>query len=143
MKRLLLCLPALGLVFVGFSAGCHKEIRYQPPPPVTGENVTDLKDAWVELYTETGFRGRTFTVKYPKIEPNFGSILSDDGSGDFSNQAKSVKWQAPVGWQAVLYDDDGFRGEKFPLIGTGKVESNPDLGRFSGKSQSLRWERKP
>ncbi len=138
-------LHVLSLVtLLGFSfVGCRRDIRYEPPPPITGDVITDLKDGWVELYSETGFRGNTLTIKNPKMEPDFGAILSDDGKADFGGKGKSVKWQLPVGWQAILFSKPSFKGESFPLLGTGKVEANPDLGKFAGEPHSLRWERKP
>jgi len=131
------------LVFVGSVAlvGCSREIRYQPPPPVTQETVFDVKDAWVAAYDEQGFRGRTFTIKYPKETPDLGLEHADDGKYGFNDKARSVRWQIPTGWMFVLYDERGFRGNRLELIGTGKVESN--VGPLTGDASSGRWERKP
>jgi hypothetical protein len=132
----------LALGFGLFLAGCSHEVRYQPPPPVTGENITDLKEAWVELYSEPGFRGRTLTIKYPKGYSDLSAVPADDGTKDFGSKAQSVKWQIPQGWQAVMFSGSDYKGDKFPLFGTGKVESNSDLGAFNGQADSVRFERK-
>lgn len=143
MTKFKLLSLALGLGLFGVAlAGCHRDVRYQPPPPVTGDNITDLKDGWVQLYAEPGFRGRSLTVKYPKVHSDLANIPADDGTANFNNEARSAKWQLPAGWQAVLFVDDNYKGDSFPLVGTGKVEANSDLGTFKGKASSLRWERK-
>ena len=139
MYRLLLIL-GVGLLFIG----CRHEVRYEPPPPMTPDRITDLKDAWVSLYSDSNFTGDKLTVKYPNTQPDLGAVKSDNGTlSGFAKETKSAKWQIPEGWQAVLYDDGDFSGNKYPLFGTGKVESNDDLGTFAGKATSIRWERKP
>jgi hypothetical protein len=137
MHRLLLIFGG-ALLFVG----CGREVRYEPPPPVTPDHITDLKDAWVALYKDTNFTGDRLTIKYPNTQPDLGSVHSDNGAmNGFAKEAKSVKWQIPDGWQAVLYSDTDFKGDKFPLVGTGKIDTNTDLGRFAGEAKSIRWER--
>jgi hypothetical protein len=138
MRSSIILFGIAGLILVG----CSKQVRYQPPPPMTGENIANLNDAWVELYSDTNFRGSTATIKYPKTVTDLSAFSSDEGKIGFEDTARSVKWQVPEGWQVVLYDDADYKGNKFPLFGTGKVESNSDLGAFAGKTSSLRWERK-
>jgi hypothetical protein len=138
VRAAILLFGVVGLIL----AGCAKQVRYQQQPPMAGENITNLNDAWVELYSDANFRGSTATIKYPKTANDLSAIPSDEGKVGFQDKAHSVKWQVPEDWQVVLYDDDKYSGNKFPLFGTGKVESNADLGTFAGKASSLRWERK-
>ena len=130
----------LGFLAVCLSGGCSRDIRYQSPPPATPESIFDVKDAWVSLYEEEGFRGRVVTIKYPKDAPDLGAERTDDGKLGFNDQARSVRWQIPNGWQFILYDERNARGKHLDLIGTGKVESN--YGPLTGDASSGRWERK-
>ena len=135
MKRMLVAF-ALGLLVLG----CRHEVRYSPPPPATPEKITDIKDAWVRLFDDPAFAGRSLTVRYPQDLPDMGQAVTDTGTRGFNDKAKSLKWQIPEGWEFVLYDDPDYKGGRFPLIGTGKVESLP--GPIAGKISSGRWERK-
>jgi hypothetical protein len=135
-------LIALSLVSgMGWVAGCHREIRYVPPPPQTGEKVTDIKDAWVRLYDKKGFSGRTLTIRYPQDMPDLGHATADNGEANFNDVTSSMKWQIPDGWVFILFEDPNFKEGRFPLIGTTKVESDP--GPIAGKPSSGRWERRP
>ncbi len=141
MSTALKSLLALGLGAFLYT-GCSHEVRYQPPPPVTGDNIKNVNEAWVELYSDKDFKGRTLTIKYPKFYSDLSAVPADDGTKDFGAVAQSAKWQIPAGWEAILYSKDNYGGDKFPLFGTGKVESNNDLGAFAKEADSIRWERK-
>jgi hypothetical protein len=102
--------------------------------------ITDITQAWVELYDDTGFRDRRLTARFPRRIDNMDKETSDDGKRGFGDKASSAKWFIPSGWQCVLYDDRNQKDSRFPLVGTGRVAENADLGSFSDKCSSLRWE---
>lgn len=103
--------------------------------------MTDINEAWAELYDDKGFKDRRFTVRYPNDYPNFDEVTSDDGKKGFEDKTSSAKWLIPVGWQLVLFDDKNYKDSRFPLVGSGTVQENADLGSFSDKCSSCRWER--
>jgi hypothetical protein len=119
------------------------------PPGSTGVPATvivtapslEIEDAWVELWDDKGFKDRKLTIRYPKYHKNLKMVSSDDGKEGFNDKASAVRWEIPKGWQAVLYDDADFKDRRHVLIGTGRLEENPDLGSFSDKTSSIRWER--
>lgn len=43
----------------------------------------------------------------------------------------------------MLFDDKDYKDASYDLKGMGKVVEIPDLGSFSDKTSSLRWERDP
>ena len=137
MRRPLL---VLGLAVLGFSfAGCRHEVRYTSPLPVTADSITDVKDGWLRFFEKEGFAGDSLTVRYPQDAPNLHNMGADNGRSGFK-KVLSAKWQIPEGWQFVLYDDAGFKGGRFPLVGSGKVESL--AGPIAGHASSGRWERR-
>jgi hypothetical protein len=137
MNRLLL---VLGLCVLGISfAGCKHEVRYTQPLPVTPDRITDVKDAWVRLFEKDGYTSDSLTVRYPQDVSSYKNMAGDNGKRGFDNP-RSAKWQIPEGWQFVLYDDTGFKSARFPLVGSGKVESMP--GPIAGHASSGRWERR-
>jgi hypothetical protein len=102
--------------------------------------ITNITEAWLELYDDKAFADRRLTIRYPNEVANMKDVTSDDGKEGFNDKASSAKWQIPTGWQAVLFDDTNFKDGRFILVGTGRVEENPDFGAFSDKCSSLRWE---
>jgi hypothetical protein len=41
------------------------------------------------------------------------------------------------------FDDENYKDSTFGLRGTGRVQEVPDLGSFSDKMSSMRWEQIP
>lgn len=105
-------------------------------------NITNIAEAWVELYDDKAYGDRKLTIRYPATIEDMKDATSDDGKAGFNDKASSAKWQIPAGWQAVLFDDTNHKDSRCELIGTGGVEANPDLGSFSDKCSSIRWEQK-
>ncbi len=103
--------------------------------------ITDINQAWVELYDDKAYRDRKLTIRHPNVVTNFNHETSDNGEKGFGDKASSAKWQIPKGWQGVLFDDADHKDSRFALVGTGRVEENPDLGSFSDKTSSFRWEK--
>jgi hypothetical protein len=107
-------------------------------PPLESSSAAFV-DAWVELYDDTGFADRRLTIHYGVDHYNYNDVYSDDRRKGFGDKASSVRYNIPVGYRMVLYDDSGYRDSQFPLIGTGKLEEISSLGSFSDKTSSSRW----
>lgn len=108
---------------------------------ISMEKEFPIEASWVKLWDDKGFSDRVLTVNYPTDIPNFHNVDSDDGKEGFNDKASAVQWHIAVGWKAVLYDDNNYRDSKYELIGTGKFQQVPDLGSFSDKTSSIRWEK--
>lgn len=97
--------------------------------------------AWVQLYDDAGFSDQRLTVRYPTEHANLKGINSDSGGRDLNDRVSSARWDIPRGCRAVLYEDENFRGTRFQLVGSGRVEQNANLGSFNDEASSVRWER--
>ncbi|NJR60706.1 MAG: hypothetical protein HC769_18880 [Cyanobacteria bacterium CRU_2_1] len=129
----------MSVASVSAKAQSSPQCNLVPTPPV----VTDVNQAWVQLFDDKGFIDRCLTVPYGVFHRDFHSVRSDDGKKGFNDKTSSLRYQIPVGWQAVLYDDNGWRDSPYYLIGTGRVEEIPDLGSYSDKASSIAWQRIP
>jgi hypothetical protein len=98
-----------------------------------------IEEAWVELYDDTGFADRRFTIRYPTAPSDYNNVYSDNGQKGFGDKTSSVRYHIPVGYRMVLYDDSGYRDSQYYLIGTGNIEEIYSLGSFSDKTSSSRW----
>lgn len=107
----------------------------------TKEKITDIKDAWVRLYDDKGCGDTILEIHY---DTTYSAMKGKKWKGGvFNDKASSVRYQIPVGWKAVLFEHSRFRGYPYELKGTGKVVEIYDLGPFSDKTSSIRWERGP
>ena len=94
---------------------------------------------WVKLYDDKGFTDRILTVRFGRNVGNMHYVNSDDGKGGFNDKASAARYSVPDGWQAVLYENNNYSKRGYALTGSGAL---PDLGYFSDKCSSLRWEQK-
>ena len=105
--------------------------------------IRDISDAWVRLFVDKAYRDRCLTITGGQSPTNLKKVRSDNGEKGFNDKASSVRFQIPKGWKLVLFDDRNHKDSPFELKGTGKVVEIPDLGSFSDKTSSARWERDP
>jgi len=114
-----------------------KWFRTSPP------KITNVGDAYVDLFDDTYFKDRQLTLKYGNSPTNFDNISSDDGKKGFGDKASSVRWQIPKGYKCVLYDDNGYRDRKIELVGNGLLQEIKDLDtkNFGDKTSSAKWLR--
>mgnify|MGYP000515554146 CR=1 FL=1 len=112
-----------------------KWFRTSPP------KITNVGDAYVDLFDDTYFKDRQLTLKYGNSPTNFDNISSDDGKKGFGDKTSSVRWQIPKGYKCVLYDDNGYRDRKIELVGNGLLQEIKDLNtkNFGDKTSSLKW----
>lgn len=139
------------ILYSGFHWRRDKEIRfteYRPDVPRSDAVITDIDDAWVDLYEHANFQGRRLSVlgrQDTKIERY--KKISVEGKG-FGNKVSSVRFQIPAGETYRLFRDEKFRmdGDEpthHDLVGTGKVEEIPDFERvdpeFNDEVSSSRY----
>jgi hypothetical protein len=97
--------------------------------------------AAVQLFADANYADRQISINYPGDQASLRSAGINTGAGDLNDRVSSARWTIPVGCRFVLFDDENFRGTSFPLIGSGRMEQNPNLGSFGDKASSARWER--
>lgn len=137
-------IPVLGVVVVTIlmplaKAQGRTNCNLIATPPV----ITEPGQGWVQLHDDKGFRDRCLTIPFGVDFSSFHNVRSDDGKKGFNDKASALRYQIPVGYQAVLYDDTNWKDSPYYLIGTGRVESIPDLGSYSDKASSVAWQQIP
>lgn len=110
-------------------------IEAQTPP------ITNPSDGWVKLYDDKSFKDRVLTIEVGDDAANLNNVTSDNGKHGFGDKTSSVRYKIPVGWKLVLFDDHDYKDSTYELRGTGYLVEVPDLGSFSDKTSSYRWER--
>ncbi|MGE3166674.1 MAG: hypothetical protein AB7O52_17365 [Planctomycetota bacterium] len=114
---------------------------------ITRETIEKLRveitidEAYIILYDDKDFRDRQLTIRYPDAPADFDQVRSDDNKRGFEDKPSSAKWSIPKGWKAVLFKDKNCDGDRYELKGTGKEETNADLGGFGDNTSSVCWER--
>lgn len=106
--------------------------------------VTDLDDAWIELFEHDRFRGRRLTIRGRRLSrlENYASIFVE--GSNFENRVSSVRFQIPEGDTYRLFRDRDLRGVEagrdfVDLTGTGRFAEIRDLAadlRFGDKVSS-------
>lgn len=109
--------------------------------PGPGVASDPCSGAWVRLFDDANFSGRQLTVAYPTEQVSLKASRLDSGAGDLNDRVSSARWSIPEGCRLVLFEDENFRGARFQLVGSGRTEQNSNLGSFSDKASSARWER--
>lgn len=113
----------------------------RPGPTVGTAQGDPCAGAWARLFDDARFSDRRLTIAYPTERPSLAAAGTDVEGGHLNDRVSSARWSIPAGCQLVLYEDENFRGARFPLVGSGRVEENGDLRAFSDRASSARWER--
>lgn len=116
-----------------------KEVPAKTPAATATPAPAAKPTGYVKLYDDKGFTDRVLTIGLGRDLGNLEYTGSDDGKGGFNDKASSVKYSVPAGWKAVLYEDNNYRNRGYELTGSGSVA---DLGYFSDKCSSVRWEQR-
>ena len=112
-----------------------------PGPNASALPVDPCSGAWVRLFDDANLSGRQLTIAYPTDHPSLRAAALDSGAGDLNDRTTSAQWAIPEGCKLVLYEDENYRGTDFPLVGSGRAAQNPNIGTFSDRASSARWER--
>jgi hypothetical protein len=117
------------------------EFRHEPA--ADAGIITNIQDAWVDLYEDDRFSGRRLSIIGTKDEnlPDYGRIAVQGGT--FNEKASSVRFQIPEGYTYRLYDLANYKesGGVLDLVGTGRVEEIMDLKQrgFGDRVSSSRY----
>ncbi len=108
-----------------------KMIEFGPEEPRS--QVSSIDEAWVELYEDTNFDGRSLILDY--VDRDLRDYNDFDRIEKFEDIASSVIYAIPVGYRLRLYENDNQGGDFLILNGTGRAERISDLHNvlFNGK----------
>ena len=101
-----------------------KMIEFSPQVPKS--TAATITDAWVELYAEKSFHGRSIVLDY--IDRDLRNYADFSKIEQFDNLAASAIYAIPTGTKLRLYAEKQQEGGFIELVGTGAVEYLPDLG---------------
>jgi len=97
--------------------------KVTPAPPVQDLGVTDIKDAWVEIFEHHNFRGSRLRIDSSHHQRG----IRDYRHIRFTDKASSVRWQIPLGQAYRMYKDDNYRGNHIRLDGNGYIREIDNL----------------
>lgn len=103
--------------------------EYKSGVIATPETISDIKDAWVDLYEHDNFRGRTLRIiGDDERDTKFSDYrrIYVEGS-HFNDKISSARFQIPEGVTYRLFEHRDFNGRTYPLEGTGNVVEIPDF----------------
>lgn len=113
--------------------------------PITAPAITDLADAWIDLFEHKAFRGRRLTIlgNRDATIPSYDKILVQDRA--FGDAVSSVRYQLPAGTSYRLFRDDNFKPlaqGSLVLRGDGGVHEITDLSsqKLNESISSSRYE---
>jgi hypothetical protein len=107
-------------------ANTIKMMEFRPMPP--GRCDTE-QGAWVELYEEPGFTGRSIMIDY--VDRDLEDYSNYDRVEDFEDQASSVLWCLPPGLSYVLHQDkEPCGGGLLQLFGDGSMHGITHLSQY-------------
>ncbi len=118
------------IVYSAFHWRVKKEIHlaeFRAEVPDDAPPINDIESAWIDLFEETGFRGRRLSIYALRDDPipDYSNIRVQDEP--FGDKVSSVRFQIPNGRTYALFEDHDFGGASLKLEGTGKVVVIPDL----------------
>jgi len=127
--------PSGGLLLYGTEhdndgpGGSVKAEEFRPAPHRA--SCSNVNDAWVELYDDTGYADRSVMIDYR--DRGLRNYTNYDLVEGFEDKASAARWCLPRGWRYRLFEDKGgCRGTIVDLTGTGRPASDPAFGDRSG-----------
>lgn len=131
----------LGVISNLGSSGWNDKVSSSRYSPAT---ITQLNQAWVELFDDNTFKDRRLTVNGTSTGiGNYKNIIVE-GQRGFGDKVSSVRYMIPSGYVYRLYEHDSYRGKTLDLIGTGRIEEIADFNSrgFNDKVSSSKFIRR-
>ena len=108
--------------------------------PVPHDSCATIEDAWVELYSDSGFGGRSLMIDF--VDRTLEDYSDLDHAEDFGDEASSVRWCLPHGAAVRLWGNAGpCDGSHRDLVGDGTFHDISDLGSvgFGDTASCVKW----
>ena len=119
-----------GLFIYGVEHWRHSGVvrfnEFRPVPSALSPRLTNIKQAWVELYDDKKFDDRSIMIDFP--DHGLRNFSNYDQVEGFEDKTSSVKWAIPSGWQYLLFEDKSYKGRMLKLNGNGNVGAISNLG---------------
>lgn len=117
--------------------GTVKMREFRPAPHAS---CTNVRDAWVELFADHSFSGRSLMLDF--VDRNLRDYSDFDNTEDFGDVPSSAFFCLPEGLTLRLREHNGFRGGQRDLVGSGAFDSSlhdlDDIG-FGDETSSAEW----
>jgi len=128
---------------------CISMAEFYPPLRDTGNHITNLDFARVELYDDANFgiNAKGYMMqRCLKIIGRYNNVLRDFNDirvhgKRFGDKINSLKYILPQNYSLWLYEHDNFKGKSKEIRGNGKYQEVKDLKKISeigGEVSSLR-----
>jgi len=108
--------------------------------PMGNDGFNSNTTHYVALYDLDNFKGTKLIVQ-PGKKQNMSNSEDKKVLTNFNNKTSSIEYILPKGTSCELYDIVNYRGTKFTLSGTGKMEKINSLKfkSFDNKASSCKW----
>ncbi|MER6434398.1 VCBS repeat-containing protein [Streptomyces sp900105245] len=119
--------------------GSVKFSEFRTVTPNIDECSKDPDQAWVELYENSNFGGRSVIIDYADR-----SVLdfSNMARYSFGDSASSARWCLPAGLSSEVFSDSDFRGSRLIFSGAGEdadLARSPSISNFGDIVSSQRF----
>ena len=106
--------------------------------------ITQLNQAWVELYDDNTFTDRRLTVNGSSLGISNYKNITVEGQRGFGDKVSSARYMIPTGYIYRLYENDSYKGKTLDLVGTGQIEEIADFNSrgFNDKVSSSKFIRR-
>jgi hypothetical protein len=112
-------------------AGSVKMMEFRPTsrdPGAAGQGPCTRENAWVELYENTNFTGRSLFIELiDRAARNYNDF---GAAASFHDQARSARWCMPQGTRYRLWQHSNRSGTPQDLMGTGSLGTRTWNGSF-------------
>ena len=123
-------------------AACSTEFaEFRPIPHASCERI---EDAWVELYADAEFGGRSLMIDF--VDRDRENYSNFDDAEDFGDVASGVRWCLPERAVFRLWENsDSCGGNYLDLVGDGALHNIPDLNSvgFGDTASCAEWRGGP
>ncbi len=111
--------------------------EFRSLPSLTEHSCTRIEDAWIEIYQDADFGGRTVVIDHAKRAAPYLTHFSQMDS--FNDHASSVRWCFPAGHGFTLFEDADRKGPSFTFAGNGQMQAQSHLDnvRFAGTNTTM------
>ncbi|MGD9850889.1 MAG: hypothetical protein AB7T38_06465 [Nitrospirales bacterium] len=131
----------LGVISNLGSSGWNDKVSSSRYSPAT---ITQLNQAWVELFDDNTFKDRRLTVDGSSTGIGNYKNITVEGQRGFGDKVSSARYMIPSGYVYRLYEHDSYKGKTLDLVGTGRIEEIADFNSrgFNDKVSSSKFIRR-
>lgn len=104
-------------------------VKFREFRPMPHSGCDNIRDAWVELFVDDGFDGRSLMIDY--VDRNRRNYRDYDEAEEFGDAPSSAYFCLPEGATYRLWQHAGCTGDQLDLVGDGTFQPIAHLSDFS------------